>query len=671
MLGITPTHSIEMRLHGQDGIGYQIETSTDLLSWQSLFSLTTSNGVAIFSHEGTNENALFFRRVTNSVNTNQLLQLQVSTNFSSGSVVTSDGCVVQLITSDLRLVTLTIPPGCVVNAQPFTMTLITNVVGLPFAQGSIGTVMLEPANFVLSGAASLEIDYQSGIDIRQLASFSANNDGSLFHMVMDRTFTNHVLIPITRFATYGTALATQTELDEIFNPSPSKLGDAPCDPDPNDDTPDTSQFPPSCSHCFQKLLTRALAVRSDLNQFKRCTIEQDVAESLTTARQQQLLGQPDNGSAALSSALTNICPFYEAKIAPLWTEAHDNCALGIVLFQFMLGFERQVQLLGETNLTDCSYTLFGNLANACASARECLEETAECCDPGGFKGPQKISEAQGIIRLYQLLGDTSCFPEDFWSDPDFQKVIQSCVTNAWLGTMTVSQTGSYDFTTNDLDATTTDIRTTEVHFDGYAWVSDEFPPGPGYGGYLNLSATGSGTVKLHETYTRNLVEPCGKGGTSQNYTEELTDTFGMTNFMGEMKTNDLSPAYGSYDFDIEFTTNKTYKLLTLGTDSLEVHTTVKTSDRNVVQPCPDGVAYPNPPINYTENETYDFPLISFPGPPLEFPMPDSSEVTGTYDYATTNFDVPEVVKTHFEWDFHRNTNSDVPQFFVGAVGTNP
>ncbi|HVV72091.1 MAG TPA: hypothetical protein VHI52_11445, partial [Verrucomicrobiae bacterium] len=188
VLGFTPSQSIELSLQGQDATNYDIEVSTNLAAWDLYLTLTPTNGKAIFTHaiDGPQQ-SLFFRASESGAASIPILGLQTSPFYAAHSIITpEDGGTADILTPDLRHIILTVPPGCIATPQAFTMTLITNIEGLPFAQGAFGAVMLEPEELMLSGAASLEIDLPPGLDTRQVASFAANNDGSTFHLVMDR-----------------------------------------------------------------------------------------------------------------------------------------------------------------------------------------------------------------------------------------------------------------------------------------------------------------------------------------------------------------------------------------------------------------------------------------------------------------------------------------------------
>jgi len=155
--GLNTAHAVQLSLHGQDGTNYNIEISTNLTVWVPYLSLSPSNGVAIFSHDASaTPGAMFFRASEQAIVTSPMLGLQASSFFSAQSIVTpEEGGTADILTPDFRHITLTVPPGCVAEPQTFRMSLITNIDGLPFAQGSFGAVMLEPEDLLFSGAAAL------------------------------------------------------------------------------------------------------------------------------------------------------------------------------------------------------------------------------------------------------------------------------------------------------------------------------------------------------------------------------------------------------------------------------------------------------------------------------------------------------------------------------------
>ena len=664
LLSISPTRTVQLRLHGQDGLHYAVEISTNLTSWQSASSVTlnTVGGVTVFSHDASAANdALFYRAKQIATISNVVVHPQISPIFSIDSVATADGGTVELTTPDLRRIVLSIPPGCVIAPQEFTMTLITNIDSLPFARGTFGAVRLEPEDFALSGAASLEVYFPPGVDTREVVSYEANNDGSTFHLMMDRIAGDHVLIPVARFATYGSSLATASELDAVLNPPLAagvslagigKHGPIPgddCPDDPPDYSPfDTSQFPPSTYECFHDKVARALLVRADLRRFLRCAIQKNMTSQLLQARQQQLVGAPDNGSEVLANALTSVCPIYQSRIEPLWEEAQSNCALGVVLLDFMLGFERQLQLLGVANAATCNYTVFGNLAKVCASARECLGETALCCVMGN-KGPQKYNETIKILRQFELLGDNLCFPlqED---DPQVQAVFETCLTNAWLGTFRMTQTGASSTTDTQGDSTTVDAHSVEALYSGSVWESVESITVPGFGKSLTLKVLGDAAVKLHDQLTSTLSIHCAEGGQASDVSQFNTESVGVSNVFGsyEKKTNDVATTYGGYGVAILIKPDQTYQL-TCGSDLL---LTVKVKEIDVQRTVACDGSVSTSTNSDTNQANGVFPAI---GVPEVRPMPDPNRITGSFQ--TVDSSGTTHITTRFEWSFTRQTNA--------------
>src|SRR5262249_2086572 len=126
-----------------------------------------------------------------------------------------DGGSCTLFSSDGQLITLTFPSNTIPSPSFISMTLVTNVAGLPFSRGIIAAVRLEPEKLDIFGAATLDISYPANIDWRQIVSFTCGNDGSDFHLTPDRVRSNYVRIPITHFGTFGSCLATTQELAQV------------------------------------------------------------------------------------------------------------------------------------------------------------------------------------------------------------------------------------------------------------------------------------------------------------------------------------------------------------------------------------------------------------------------------------------------------------------------
>jgi hypothetical protein len=136
-------------------------------------------------------------------------------------LVTTDGGSGVLYSTNGTQFTLTVPPLTVLDVEVVTMTVVTNVGALPFSQGILGAVRLEPDGLPLWDAATLEISLPPGLDLRKIVSFTSEGDGSSFHLTPDRVTTNSVLIPVTQLGLFGSALALDTEVPALSSAASS------------------------------------------------------------------------------------------------------------------------------------------------------------------------------------------------------------------------------------------------------------------------------------------------------------------------------------------------------------------------------------------------------------------------------------------------------------------
>jgi hypothetical protein len=308
---------------------------------------------------------------------------------------------------------------------------------------------------------------------------------------------------------YGSATGTLAEVEALVPPStrtsPRQLSaqavtssvTTPVDVcrvfHPEDFNVNLKQFPPSSQECFMEKVNRAIALQRELRAFLICDVMEPLAGVLAWNRQRQMFGLPDNSFTIISNAVSGICPIYEQKIQPYWAEAQANCALSIVLMQFMLGFERQVQILGMTNLADCNYTLFSNQDKLCKAAEGCLRETQGCCHLG-HRGQQKFLEVFNILKQFESVGDTSCFPAQM-DDPLVREVLEVCLTNAWYGTYQARSFGRYTRTTSSSSTETTSSQELDSTFNGSVFSSDERPNIPLRPRRFSMIILGTGTAK--------------------------------------------------------------------------------------------------------------------------------------------------------------------------------
>ncbi len=681
---MSPSHSVQLGISGEDGPEYAVEISANLVTWQAFTTVQLSNGSASITYDaGSGTNVLFFRAYEEATSPETTLGFETSTDMSVGVLVTPDGGAAELMTPDFRHVRLTIPAGCVTAAQIVTMKLVTNVVGLPFSNGTFGSVLLEPEDFTLAGAASLEIDFPDGQEPRQLTSFRANADGTELSLVLDRFLTNRVLIPITRFGFYGSALARAGEVNGLLGQAQPayKLAGGPAERISTSCPPARSDGEGplhlgSAEDCFPVLVARAVEVRTLLNRVWRCNFLEPAARELSIARQQQLFGAPvDLASSVLARAITNACLIYTNYLAPLWTEAEQNCALGQDILKFTLGAERQLQLFDIT--LPCPFTLEDHFTNLCHSAQECLREVAVCCFEGR-KGSARVGEALQTIKEFDYLG-YDCFESNgetgvpYAEDPLMKPVFLNCLSNSWYGTLTVKQSGEYHSTTNYLRGTSgkdfvteTDVQSVNLEFSAQVYSSLDSVFAGGGPEFLDLFLTGQGTAQLRLTHTLNETIACnligGKPDPRQVTKfdhESHTETYGLTNQNSMTVTNDIATnTIAAYNLTFLLNTNN-YQIVDFGS-MITVTADSKVYAKNRSEFCDGKVTYSDDPGG-AEKVAYVFPSFLALGP-SEFPSTNRNKVVGSLTVTNSeNAFSPVQVMTFFKWEFYKRTNStDAP-----------
>jgi hypothetical protein len=412
--------TLHLRLQGESNATYVVQISTNLISWENFATAQLTNGLADLTYTSTATHHSFLRARSQQTVTFPFVTPQVDPSLTVTSVIHPDGGKMNLFTRDLRMITIEFPPGCFLHPTEVRATSVTNLVGLPFARGSLGTVQLEPEGLGLLNAATINIEYPAGIDSRSVVSFSANNDGTGFGLALDRPLSNNVAIPITFLGLYGSSTGTLAEVESLTRGTLAaqafSIGNPLVDEQcrifyPDRFRADFSQFPQTTLECFKELGDRAIEVQLAIRAFLICEVQDPLSHLIAIVRARELLGAitPEESAQLRANILKDrLCPLYEQKIAPLWQEAKGNCALAIVLMQTMLGFEQQLQTAGLTN-APCNYTLGGNLASVCESAKTCLQEIRTCCALG-HKGQQKYAEIVQLVNKFELFTGDTCLP---------------------------------------------------------------------------------------------------------------------------------------------------------------------------------------------------------------------------------------------------------------------
>ena len=507
---ILSNRAVELNLTGQAGTGYSVEASLNFSNWFLVSSGIATNGVLSVRHDAaSNFPALFYRaKGTNTSLPPLTVSLKTDTNLNISTLVSLAGGSGVLYGRDGTRFTLNLPSNSIPDAGMLTMTLVTNIGGLPFARGILGAVLLEPTNLVFWGAAALEITFPTNTDRREVVSFFSRGDGSSFQLTPDRVGTNRSVIPVTRSGTFGSSLATASELASaarIGTVSGQQLRTA---------LAKKSGPRSSTSECFPEKQAAADAVAAQIDA-ARDAKSREIAALLGAAREKQMLGETDDSSGVLAQVADELCAFYTSQIAPRWTAASGNCALGKVLIQNTLGIERQRELLGAND--DC--TAISNIP-FCDIFESCLQDTSECCGRG-MKGSAKVAEVLGLQRQDQLLG-LNCIDE-----AEAQQVIALCSSNAWTGTFSLTARGVLSMSTNQAGTTTTTITDYKSDFNGYIneSVDGGFPLS-----YADLTIVG--VLDIHDHFERTVTRgpyPCSSGNSDSYIKLEQADQIVATN----------------------------------------------------------------------------------------------------------------------------------------------
>ena len=199
----------------------------------------------------------------------------------------------------------------------------------------------------------------------------------------------------------------------------------------------------------------------------------------------------------------------------------------------------------------------------------------------------------------------------------------------------------------------------DVQYHGGAWLSFEIP------NYL-VSITTSGALarKLHQLQVATTVYACNPDFPDRAQTEySLTslDTVGLTNYTSGVSTNAYSTLYGGYSFGFFlYPSIQVYNLESLGTQlgggSGYMQATEKATIRGQTVLCNGGTtdSYEGGTNIVIESTWPYIDPSSTVLPP--FPMSDSNVISGSMNAVATDA-VYGVINTHFDWNFHRNTNA--------------
>jgi hypothetical protein len=416
--------AVTLRLLGDPGQTYRIEASSNLTTWSEVAVGPALNGLLTVQHAGPlSQPRLYYRGVlAEPFIPFPTVAAAADTNLVARALVTpAEGGVLHLQSMDGPAFTLTISSNAVFNSTLVSMTLLTNVAGIPAASGCLAAVRIEPEGLVLASPAFLEVDFTTNLPSPRIASFAFDNDGKQLHLVPDLVGSNRVRILVNQLRSHGSGIFTLEELESLAATGPAPRARR-------------VSLHASMEECYPDEEEEAQELHRDLEDAIR-PIQQKVAAILGAARQQQLLGVEEPGAPGVVAAFNEGAGFYERELKPRVANAAQKCAVARELLMWILGYERQRQLLGVVSDDEPMDPTVNNLI--CQGLRRCEEEALECCRTKGAD-TRLVTFLLGIERQRQLLGmtDGSC------AVPNSDEAWKDCLPE-WAGELKIVERGRY------------------------------------------------------------------------------------------------------------------------------------------------------------------------------------------------------------------------------------
>lgn len=422
---------VTLTLQGNSGVEYRLESSTNLSVWIQVATRVSTGQALVFQDPVNASGSRFYRAVQVSSPPTGPSYAQVTPSANPNQVATA--MVAPDIAAALRLQTvdgidysLVLPTNAVSEAVIVQMTALTNVVNSGGSEGFLAGVRIEPDDVVLASPAFLEITLPPGrsLPAQQIASYSFQSDGSLQHLVPDLVQTNRVRILVNVLRSYATGAFTPAEFAALSTTTPPPTGAA------------RPVLQASLEECYPNEKADVKKLHQHLVDAAR-PHEQAIAKVLGEARQRALLGVEEVSNPVWAATVQQeMAAFYAEELAPRVKAGPASCGEGGEITRWVLGLERQRQLLGAQD-ADGGMSADA-MAYACKAMAKCASEALNCCQTHGPDTRVWIS-VLGMERQAQLLGmaegDASC------GSADRAAALDACLPD-WVGTLTVSDSYS-------------------------------------------------------------------------------------------------------------------------------------------------------------------------------------------------------------------------------------
>jgi hypothetical protein len=419
---------LQLRLSGESGGVYRLESSSNLVTWTAFSSGSLLNGTwEVLVGPLPSQFPQFFRALEVSGPTNApgyptVVPTTDIERMAEGLILPETGGGLHLMGEDGTTYDLVIPTNAVFAATTFRMTLLTNVSGIPAQRGFKAGVRLEPEGLVLASPTFLRITYPTNLPSPHVASYAFDNNGSHFHLVPDLLLTNGTRIVVQQFRSFGFGEFTLSELKSLAGDPPALRRPVLAG--------GKRRLHASLEECYPEQVEEAEEMRKELTESMR-PLQEEIGVEIAIERQKQILLPEDEqtGGSWAQGALKRASEWYAENITPRIADAGTKCLVGGELLIWILSWERQMQLLGASD--------GGSMSELASLLTVCEEQIRKCCEE---RGPDRrlVVQLIGIERQRQLLGGGS--PDGSWD----MSGIEACLPQ-WYGELRFTESYRTNF----------------------------------------------------------------------------------------------------------------------------------------------------------------------------------------------------------------------------------
>jgi hypothetical protein len=204
---------VHVALLDDSATSYVIDVSTNLTDWSPVLTNTTLGGRLELT-QTLDRAARFYRARIDPAAGDPPPAVIAFPDPSQQTVgfVTPDGGDLTLLNESGVLYTLSFPTNAVSEPVQVSMTLVTNLVGQPFADTNWNAVVFEPSGLEFLSPALLTIQYLYESPPTNLASFWFSGDGTDFGLIPEQVYSNRVEFPVYHFSGFGGAKMSSAEI---------------------------------------------------------------------------------------------------------------------------------------------------------------------------------------------------------------------------------------------------------------------------------------------------------------------------------------------------------------------------------------------------------------------------------------------------------------------------